>query len=83
MNEIIKYEDVESKILTIRGEQIILDRDVADLYGVETKDINRAVNNNPYKFPESYIIFLEKEEWKSLRLKFLTLEISILLFLRR
>ena len=43
------------------------------LYGVEIKDINRAVNNNPHKFPEGYIIFLEKEEWNSIRLKILTL----------
>ena len=47
--------DVESKILTIRDQQVILDCDVAKLYGVETKEINQAVKNNPEKFPEGYI----------------------------
>ncbi|NLO18574.1 MAG: ORF6N domain-containing protein [Ignavibacteria bacterium] len=60
--EIIKFEDVESKVLTIRNEQVILDSDVALLYGVETRDINKAVKNNPDKFPESYIIYLSEEE---------------------
>ena len=62
MNEIIRYEDVESKILSIRNQQVIIDRDVAELYGVETKDINRAVKNNPNKFPSGYIIMLEDIE---------------------
>ena len=62
MSEIIKYENVESKILEIRGEQVIIDRDVAELYGVATKDINRAVKNNPTKFPDGYIISLEDSE---------------------
>lgn len=41
----------------------MLDSDVAELYGVETKRINEAVSNNPDKFPEGYIIRLEKTEW--------------------
>ena len=60
--EIIKFEDVESKIFTIRNEQVILDSDVALLYGVETRDINKAVKNNPDKFPESYIFNLSEDE---------------------
>ena len=40
----------ESKIIVIRDTQVILDRDVAELYGVETRDINKAVKNNPKKF---------------------------------
>jgi len=47
---------------------------VAELYGIETKDVNRAVKNNPDKFPLGYIIFLSAEEWNSLRLKIFTLE---------
>ena len=43
--------DVESKIITLRNQQVILDCDVAELYGVETKEINQAVKNNPEKFP--------------------------------
>ena len=76
MNEIIKYEDVESKILTIRGEQIILDRDVADLYGVETRDINKAVSNNRDKFPDGYVFEITNHEVEDLRCKFSTANIS-------
>ena len=54
--------DVESRIITLRGQQVILDCDVAELYGVETKRINEAVSNNPEKFPEGYVLLLEKQE---------------------
>ena len=50
--------EVESKIITLRGQQVILDSDVAELYGVETKRINEAVSNNPEKFPKGYIFKL-------------------------
>jgi hypothetical protein len=59
---LVQYEKVEEKILEIRGQHVILDSDVADLYGVETRDINKAVKNNPDKFPEKYIIILNKKE---------------------
>lgn len=52
----------ESKIIVIRDTQVILDRDVAELYGVETRDINKAVKNNPKKFPSGYIIELTNRE---------------------
>ncbi|MBQ9434883.1 MAG: ORF6N domain-containing protein [Bacteroidales bacterium] len=54
--------DVESKIITLRGQQVILDCDVAEFYGVETKRINEAVSNNPEKFPEGYVLLLEEQE---------------------
>jgi hypothetical protein len=60
--EIIKFSDVKDKIRTIRNTQVILDSDVAALYGVETMRINEAVKNNPDKFPEGYILELSKEE---------------------
>ena len=62
MNEIIRFEDVEKRILTIRGQQVLIDRDVADLYGVETKRINEAVKNNPKKFPDGYLLILCEED---------------------
>lgn len=43
MKNIIKYENIESKIIDIRGQKVLLDKDVAELYGVETKRINEAV----------------------------------------
>jgi hypothetical protein len=54
--DIVKFEAVEDNILTIRGSQVILDSDVAELYGVETKRINEAVKNNPKRFPHGYLL---------------------------
>ncbi|MHB1704171.1 MAG: ORF6N domain-containing protein [bacterium] len=59
---LIKLETVQDKIIDIRGEKVILDSDVAALYGVETRDINKAVKNNPDKFPEGYIFELTGKE---------------------
>jgi ORF6N domain len=49
--QVIKQDQVQEKIITIRGHQIIIDSDVAELYGIETKQVNQAVKNNPEKFP--------------------------------
>lgn len=54
MSDIIKIENIQDLIFEIRGVKVILDSDVAELYGVETKRINEAVKNNPNKFPEGY-----------------------------
>lgn len=62
----ISIEDVQDKIIVLRGEPVILDRDVADLYGVQTKEINQAVKNNLRKFPEGYILSVENEEKEEL-----------------
>jgi hypothetical protein len=70
--DIVKFEAVEKRILDVRGEKVILDSDVAELYGVETKRVNEAVKNNPDKFPEGYIIALNKKEWDGLKSKFST-----------
>ena len=76
MAEITLYKEVEGKILSIRGQNVLIDRDVAELYGVETREINQAIKNNPGKFPEGYIIFFDNEEWDSLRSKILILDAS-------
>ena len=62
MDNIIGYREVEEKVLNIRGQDVILDRDVAVLYGVETKEVNQAVKNNPDKFPDGYIIEVNRQE---------------------
>ena len=54
--------DVEDKMITLRNQQVILDSDVAELYGVQTKEINQAVKNNPGKFPKGYIWELSENE---------------------
>ena len=72
--DIIKIEDIESKIIIIREQKVILDRDVAEIYGVETKRVNEAVKNNQERFPDGYIFELNKNELDSLRSKISTLK---------
>jgi hypothetical protein len=62
----VRFSDVEEKILTIRNRNVLLDSDVAVLYGVETKRVNEAVKNNPYKFPEGYLLEVSKAEKREL-----------------
>ena len=68
----ISIEDVQDKIIVLRGEPVILDRNVAELYGVQTREINQAVKNNQEKFPSGYIFVLSDEEVSDLRSKILT-----------
>jgi len=72
MTTIIRLENVENKIIEIRNQKVLLDSDVAELYGVETKRVNEAVSNNPDKFPDGYIIDLTNNEWNTLKSKFST-----------
>ncbi len=60
--DINKLEEVENRIIVIRNQKVILDSDLAGLYGVETRDINKAVKNNPDKFPKGYFFEVSKEE---------------------
>ena len=69
---LVTTKEVEACMLPVRGQQVLIDRDVAALYGVETKRINEAVRNNPDKFPEGYIFELteaETEEVKAITAK--------------
>ena len=66
--------EVEGKIVEVRGQKVLLDRDVAEIYGVETREVNQAVKNNPRKFPQGYVLELTKEESSALRSKLLTLD---------
>ena len=70
----ILMQEVESKILVVRNQDVLLDRDVAAIYGVETREVNQAVRNNPRKFREGYVIELTNEESSVLRSNILTLE---------
>lgn len=71
MAQIVKYEQVKDKIILLRGQQVILDSDVAKLYGVETRVVNQAVKNNPEKFPKGYLITPDNQELAILKSKFL------------
>ena len=61
-NDIINTDDVQGKVIVVRGQQVLLDRDVAALYGVETKAVNQAVKNNSEKFPGGYLFVLTGDE---------------------
>lgn len=71
MGEIVKYEQVKDKVVILRGEPVLLDADVAALYGVETKRVNEAIKKNPEKFPEGYLFKLDRHELADLRSKIL------------
>src|ERR1039457_5095168 len=68
----IHTDRVQAAILEIRGQKVLLDQEVAKIYGVRTKLINEAVGNNPDKFPAGYILQLTKDEWDALKSKIST-----------
>ena len=77
MNEktsLIQPEQIEQAILLIRGQRVMLDRDLAALYGVETKNLNKAVQRNLERFPADFMFQLTAEEAESLRFQFGTLK---------
>ena len=63
---------VESLIRVIRGKQVMLDRDLAELYGVETKRLNEQVKRNIERFPEDFMFQLTKEEFENWKSQFAT-----------
>ncbi|MCX6765461.1 MAG: ORF6N domain-containing protein [Candidatus Moranbacteria bacterium] len=70
MKSIIPQEVIENKILLIRGKKVILDKDLAAFYQVETKVLNRAVKRNIDRFPEDFMFRLNKNEFDNLRFHF-------------
>ena len=62
MSDTMKFENLKPLLVELRGESVLLDSDVAQIYGVETRDINKAVTNNPDKFPAGYVVELSKPE---------------------
>ncbi len=76
MKNLTNLNDVNSKIIVIRNQNVILDSDVAMLYGVQTKEVNQAVKNNLNKFPNGYILEVNNQELGDLRSKNLTTNMS-------
>ena len=72
----VAYSDVEKLIVSVRGQPVIVDADVAKLYGVATKRVNEAVRNNPEKFPADYMFALTADELSDLRSKISSAKIS-------
>jgi phage regulator Rha-like protein len=70
-------KNIESRIFNIRGLQVMMDSDLAAFYGTETKYINRAVQRNMERFPDSFCFQLTMQEWADLRFQFGTLEIAM------
>lgn len=68
----VPEESIESKILLIRGQKVMLDRDLAQLYGVETKVLNQSVRRNRKRFPHDFMFVLTLSEAQSLRSQFVT-----------
>jgi hypothetical protein len=66
----ITQDQVKSKIIKLRNQNVLLDSDVARLYGVETRSINQAVKRNLEKFPEGYLLNLTPIEWLELKSQF-------------
>ena len=74
MNDLIPIEIIERKIYLIRCHKVLLDSDLAELYGVEVKQLKRQVRRNTTRFPEDFMFELQKEEYESLRSHFGTLK---------
>ncbi|MDI6736573.1 MAG: ORF6N domain-containing protein [bacterium] len=72
MKELISQEVIEKKIYLIRGQKVMLDSDLAKIYGVTTTRLNQQVNRNQDRFPEDFMFQLTKEEFESLILQFAT-----------
>ena len=72
MEQLVEKERIESRIFLIRGKKVMLDSDLAMLYGVETKVLIQAVQRNISRFPEDFMFQLKKQEFENLRPQFVT-----------
>jgi len=72
MSAVAKFENLKDMIVELRGQSVLLDSDIAEIYKVETKRVNEAVKNNPDKFPHDYMFEISESEFVDLRSKFST-----------
>jgi len=70
MTTTVPIERITSKIYFIRGQKVMLDRDLAELYEVETSQLKRSVRRNVERFPKDFMFDLTKDEWSDLRCQF-------------
>jgi len=70
IKEIVLTERIENKILLIRGQKVILDRELAILYDVATRDLNKAVSRNLTRFPDDFMFQITKQEFANLKFQF-------------
>jgi hypothetical protein len=71
---ILHDENIISKIYFLRGQKVMLDKDLAEIYGIETKRMKEAVRRNAERFPPDFMFEITREEYSSLRTQFATLE---------
>lgn len=74
--EVLIHQTIENKIYLIRGQKVMIDRDLSELYGVETKQLKRQVNRNIERFPEDFMFELTKPEFENWRRQFGTSNLS-------
>lgn len=70
--DLVVEQKILSKIHTVRGDKVILDKDLAVMYGIETKVFNQAVKRHMERFPKDFMFTLTKNEWDNLRSHFVT-----------
>ena len=70
MGEIIPQEVIENRIFLIRGHKVMLDKELASMYGVDTRDLNKAVTRNLDRFPGDFMFQLTREEFQNLMFHF-------------
>lgn len=70
MNSVVTVEGIQKRIFLLRGQKVMLDSDLAELYGVETKAFNRAVKRNRERFPDDFMFQLQREEYDDLKSHF-------------
>lgn len=72
MKQLIPHESIEEKIYLIRGQKVMLDRDLARLYGVQTRVLKQTVNRNIERFPSDFMFQLDKKEFNNWRSQIVT-----------
>jgi hypothetical protein len=70
MSVLVPRERIEQTILLLRGHKVILDRDLAAMYGVSTRDLNKAVSRNGDRFPDDFMLQLTRAEFHDLKFQF-------------
>lgn len=72
--QLIRENKIVERIYLLRGQNVMIDSDLAEMYGVDTKVLNQAVKRNALRFPKDFMFQLTKTEWQDLRSQFVTLE---------
>ena len=72
----IELQTIQSKLYTLRGQVVMLDKDLAEMYGVETRVLNQAVKRNIERFPEDFMFQITKSEWDNMSSQFVTTSFS-------